>query len=137
MPFPPDGFLAVAKKLSNGETVPAGEGRNRTIAGRSYYAAYLATCEAMRRTHGFPPDAGFPHEALCQALRGRDVDLKVRAFGTMLDSMRLNRIHADYKSARPFADDKSDDSLHDAEQAFVMLPQVEKRLPRVSPSSKL
>ncbi len=133
MPFTPEGFYSVAKKLSDRE-MPTGEGRYRTIVSRAYYGAYWATCLAVCRTHQINPPQSLPHEALCHKLAGMGHDEEIREFGTILDSLRLYRIHADYRLSRTLIEDYADDALGDARKAMDMLPGVESRLPIVDPA---
>lgn len=136
MTFPPEGIHDVAKALK-ALTVPTGEGRYRTIAGRSYYAAYKATCRALCGKFGFAPDSYFPHETLSIALATHN-DPDVREVGTNLNTLRLKRTHADYTLGKAFDEDAADDSVDESKAllAMVIKPAFIAKLPKVDPKTR-
>jgi hypothetical protein len=134
MPFPPEGFVAVAKDLRDG-VVPRGEGRYRTVAGRAYYGAYWATCTAICRVHRISPAREIRHELLCNTLAAVADDAEVRSLGNLLNTLRKTRVDADYHLLLPLDEDRSDDAVVDAERVLTLLPSVESRLPRIEPAS--
>jgi len=73
----------------------------RTMANRMYYAAYLATREAVRTQLGNP---GFDvnHATLAESLSTAQ-DADVRAIGTRLQVLKALREVADYKPHRSVA----------------------------------
>lgn len=133
MTFPPEDFHRVATDLK-GLKVPTGEGRYRTISGRAYYSAYLATCRALCRTHGFNADSYFPHEVVSDTLAAYQSDTDVRTVGTLLHGLRLNRIHADYRLGDELKEDTSDDCVDDAKMLLEVLKRAEPKLPRIQPT---
>jgi len=133
VPFLPDGFLEVAEKMQQRRLAPSGEARDRTITGRSYYAAYLATCDAICSQYGYQPDAYLPHEAVSTTLAAVQGDPSVRLLGTRLDSLRLLRKHADYTRRKPLTEDQSDDAVEHAKKVLELLPSVAGRLPKIDP----
>ena len=134
MPFPPDGFHRVAKDLKELK-VPSGEGRHRTVVGRAYYSAYLATCQAICRVHKIQPPGTMNHKVLSTSLAGFKGDPGVREFGILLNSLRVSRVQADYLMANAVTEDAADDAVEDARKALDMLQTVEKKLPKIDPSS--
>src|SRR4051812_25390742 len=130
MPFLPDEFQAVAKRLSANQ-LPTGEGRYRTIAGRAYYAACLATREALRRTHRMGDDYDPGHEPISNALAAVAGDPDVRKLGNLLNTLRLKRLLADYKLNKTLVEDQAEDSVEEAGQVLALLPSVRDRLPRI------
>ena len=77
-----EAFLGVARSIRDKTPVAAGEPKYRTIAGRSYYAAYLATCDAICAKHNLAPDAYLPHTTLSDTLAGFEGD--ARAMNVLL-----------------------------------------------------
>lgn len=131
MPFLPDEYHRVAKSLSQ-RALPSGEGRYRTIAGRAYYSAYLATREALKRTYGLDDTYTPKHDTLCNTLAEVATDPEIRKLGDLLNALRLRRVHADYHLKRPLEEDVAEDAVEDAEAVLALLPTVAMRLPRVA-----
>jgi hypothetical protein len=96
MPITPEDFFAAALALNRLEPPPVSdEVCARTMAGRIYYAAYLATREAIRQQLG-KGDFDVSHTALVAELRhARDED--VREVGARLRTLKRLRDSADYK----------------------------------------
>lgn len=132
MPFTPEGFYLVAKKLSVGE-LPLGEGRYRTVAGRAYYGAFWATCVAICRKYKINPPRNMPHKTLCDELARTSGDEEMAKLGNLLNSLRLTRVHADYNLLQPLIEHRADDAVEDAQKVLEMIPTVEDRLPKVDP----
>jgi len=132
VPFRADGFLDVAGKLKNRQ-LPTGEARDRTIAGRSYYAAYLATCDAICALHRLPLDAYLPHETVSDTLAAYVADPDVKKLGTLLGTLRHLRHHADYIRQKNLLEQQSDDAVDYAQDVFTLLPTVATKLPRIDP----
>lgn len=128
MPFPPSGFVDVATDLQR-LTIPRGEGRYRTIAGRAYYGAYWATCQAVCRKHQVSPAESLHHVNLCEDLASIQGDESLRHFGDLLNGLRLRRIHADYNLPQQLREDTADQSVEDAQRLMQLLPRIEARLP--------
>lgn len=135
-PFRPDAFFAIASALQERRLAPTGEGRDRTITGRAYYAAFLATCDALCAQHGFPPDAYFGHERVSDTLAGYDNDVDVKKLGTSLNSLRLLRVAADYSRRKTHEEGESDDAYAYAQDILAGLPGLTGRLPRIEPMPK-
>jgi len=131
----PDEFLSVAKTLST-QTAPSGEPRYRTITGRCYYAAYLATRDAICVRYGFPPDSYLKHELVCNTLAAVDTDPDVRKLGNLLSTLKLSRRHADYTLKKALDETISDDALVDAAAAIALVDAVKDRLPRIEPAAR-
>jgi hypothetical protein len=136
VPFRPDGFLQVARQIQGSQIVPSGEPRYRTIAGRSYYAAYLATCDAISTTHRIPADSYFPHEVVSTRLAAYNADPDVKKLGNLLNTLRLTRIHADYTRHTELTEDQADDAVTDASAIMTLLATVGPRLPKIDPSDR-
>jgi hypothetical protein len=130
MPFLPDQYHQVAKSLSE-KTLPTGEGRYRTIAGRAYYAAYLATRETLKQVHGLDESYTPEHEKLCNTLAEVTTDPDVRKVGDLLNGLRMLRVRADYRLQKPVDEFAADDAVEDAAAILALLPTIAKRLPRV------
>jgi hypothetical protein len=133
VPFRPEDFLAAARKISLNEVLPSGEARYRTIAGRSYYAAYLATCEAIIIQHKLPDGAYLPHATVSETLAAYEKDIDVKKLGGDLNSLRLLRIRADYRCRMELVEDQSDDAMTYATTILAALPSVRAKLPKIDP----
>jgi uncharacterized protein (UPF0332 family) len=132
MTFRPDQYHEVAKRLSE-NILPLGEGRYRTIAGRAYYAAYLATRESLRQVHGFGNDYDPGHENVSNTLASVSGDPQVSKLGNLLNTLRLKRLRADYKLTVHVMESEAEDSVVEAGQVLALLPAVRDRLPRITP----
>lgn len=133
MPFSPDRFQAVARKLKNGVVPDSGEERHRTMVGRSYYAAYLSVCVAIYKHHRIGPEHKYPgHELLADELARVKTDDELKRIGGTLNTLRLRRLHADYTLDKQLLEDTADDSVDDADTLLNLLtPEVISRLPRI------
>ena len=103
------------------------------MAGRAYYGAFWATCIAVCRKYRVNPPRNLPHEALCNTLAKTTGDEDVRLLGTLLGSLRLTRLHADYKLLKVMAEDRAEDAVNDAGRILELIPTVQDRLPKVDP----
>jgi uncharacterized protein (UPF0332 family) len=130
MAFRPEDIYTVAKRLHDRD-LPTEEGRYRTIVGRAYYSAYWAACEAVCKQHGINPVQSIKHEVLCDTLAAYEEDSDVKAFGTLLNTLRKSRVHADYKLSKPLAEYYADDAVEDARTAMDMIPSVQHKLPKI------
>lgn len=135
MPFPPEQFCSVAEHLRDRQPL-TGEGRHRTVVGRAYYGAYLATCWAICRTHRIDPPRDMGHELVADTLARVKGDDDVRRLGDLLNTLRHQRLHADYRMARALDEDQADDAIDDAKKVLELIPAVEPRLPRIEPPSQ-
>jgi hypothetical protein len=91
----PSDFCSIAESLFNDIKVSsASESCVRTVAGRAYYAAYLAMRQAARDAIG---DQGFNigHTGLIAHLKGYQ-DRDVRSVGTVLAELKYYRETSDY-----------------------------------------
>jgi len=132
MPYRPEQFVEVAEALQ-ALGIPQGEGRYRTITGRAYYGAFWATCEALCANQHINPPVSFYHEPLCDTLAKYPGDEHVREYGNLLNSLRQQRVHADYKLRNGHDEDTSDDAIADARHLLAMLPTVAAQFPRITP----
>lgn len=132
-PFPPEEFLGFAKVLRS-TSVPSSEGRWRTVCGRAYYAAFKATSNAICEKYGFDVDSVLPHETLCAKLASTTGDDEMREFGNTLNTLRLRRVHADYRLARPLSKEHEADAVKDSGEALDLLAKVRPRLPKITPT---
>jgi len=132
-PFLPEDFLAFANSLRTG-SVASTEGRWRTVCGRAYYAVWKATSNAICSLHGLPVDSSLPHVATADKLASTPNDDEMREFGNALNSLRMMRIHADYRLARPFKRELEADAVTDSAAALQLLEKVKNRLPKISPT---
>ncbi len=135
MALPPDAFFDVAKLISQQKPL-TGEARYRTVVGRAYYGAYLATCWEICKRHNINPPTSLPHEAVSDTLARVQGDDPVRKLGDLLNGLRHSRVHADYRIAKDLIEDQADDALVDAEAVLKLLPTVAARLPRVDPAGQ-
>lgn len=129
MPFDPHHFGVVASNLSR-QLPCTGEAAYRTIAGRVYYASYLATREAIRVRHGLSDDYRPGHEDLCNQL-ATFADTEVRDLGNRLNSLRMMRVKADYNLRNVVYEHDADNAADDYEPLLALLAQVTQKLPRV------
>lgn len=130
--FRPEGFREVAEKLRLGGAIASSEARNRTIAGRCYYASYLAVSDAMYRHHSVQPSKfEYPnHYDLGQHLAKMQHDDEIKRIGDALVSLLARRKHADYELTRELPEDDADDSVADAQRvAKLLTPDLVKRIP--------
>jgi|GEM_PF-5892009 len=131
MPFRPEAFHEVAKKLAQNDK-PSGEGKHRTVVGRAYYAAYHATAQAIYLTHKVGPEYELPaHETLSRTL-AESLDPEIRHLGQLLHGLRLSRVHADYHLVRAILELNADDSVQDSAQILELLgTDLTSRLPKI------
>lgn len=130
MPIQPDIFQEVAKKL-NEHQLPTGEGKYRTVAGRAYYAAYLATRDAVKLLHTMGDDYSPSHEAFSQALAAYQSDPEVSKLGHMLNGLRLRRVRADYKLTLTLNEADAEAAIDETKDLLELLPKVATKLPRI------
>jgi uncharacterized protein (UPF0332 family) len=96
MPIRPTDLYDAAKQLDTlNPTLVGDEVCARTIANRAYYAAYLATREALR-TQYRNPNFDVHHGTLAAELE-RSAHADVSAVGTSLKTLRAHRETSDYK----------------------------------------
>ena len=130
MPIQPEVFQAVAKSL-NTHQIPTGEGKHRTIAGRAYYAAFLATREAVKKLHTLGDDYSPSHEVFSQSLARYQGDSDVRRLGHILDGLRLRRVRADYRLNATVSEGDAEVAIDEANDLLALLPTVSAKLPRI------
>ena len=96
MPINPDELYAAAQRLNGlNPTLVSDEVCARTMLNRMYYAAYLATREAIRSQLRNPAfDVG--HQTLSDTLYAA-TDPEVREIGSCLQVLRTAREESDYK----------------------------------------
>ena len=96
MAIHPEDFFSAATALNQSHPpLVSDEVCARTMAGRMYYAAYLATRDALRAQFR-TPSFDITHAALAFALiRAHDSD--VQSIGARLQALRRLRERADYK----------------------------------------
>ena len=101
MPIRPEQLYDAAKELDGLDpTLVSDEVCARTIANRAYYAAYLATREALRTQYQNPHfDVG--HGPLASQLES-SADAVVSGVGTSLKTLRAAREHSDYRPHQSF-----------------------------------
>lgn len=130
MPIRPDDFFAAAVALNRLKPpLVSDEVCARTMAGRMYYAAYLATREAIREQIGIRElDVG--HSALIAALK-HTPDTDVQVVGTRLLALKRLRERADYRPHHHMT--KLAVALRMADAQFVLenVPGLRGRLPSV------
>lgn len=132
MPIVPDDLLEAARKLGNDKKpLHSPEACARTIVNRAYYAAYLATREAIRSAYGNPRfDVG--HTALAKAF-SKDSDTDVAKIGQRLDTLRILRSTADYHPDRTVDINTARLRVRDAQFILTALPSVASRIPKKIP----
>ncbi len=135
MPFPPEEFCAVAADLRDRKPL-SGEGRHRTVVGRAYYGAYLATCWAICRTHRIDPARDMGHETVANTLASVRGDEDLRKLGNLLNTLRFQRIQSDYKLANTVSEDEADDAVGDAKKVLELVAAVAVRLPKIEPRAE-
>ena len=123
----PDDFLQAARELNNQQSVAHPEARARTVAGRSYYAAFLATRQTIRHAYG-DPSFDVDHYVLCRRLRG-DQDTHVSQIGVRLDGLRRLRTRSDYRLARTVSQSDAIKSVSDSNFVVRNLPNIASRIP--------
>lgn len=127
----PDDVFRVAVAL-NDRGQPLGEARDRTIAGRSYYAAYLAIREAIRRRYALSVDYRPGHEDVCNALQAPGETEGVRACGILLNTLRLRRVRADYHISQTVQESEAEDAIEEAKELLRRVQAVEASLPKIA-----
>lgn len=61
-------------------------------------------------------------------------DAEVRKLGTLLNSLRQTRKHADYTRLKQLSEDQSDDAVDNANEALALLPKLAGKLPKIDPT---
>jgi hypothetical protein len=101
MPIRPEDLYDAARQLDQlSPTLVSDEVCGRTIANRAYYAAFLATREALRAQYR-NPRFDVQHTLLAVALENSGNPL-VSGLGTSLKSLKLQRENADYQPHAAF-----------------------------------
>jgi hypothetical protein len=101
MPIRPEDLYAAARQLDQiNPTLVSDEVCGRTIANRAYYAAFLATRDALRAQYG-DPRFDVQHTRLARALEKSGAPL-VSGLGTLLRFLKLQREKADYRPHAAF-----------------------------------
>lgn len=91
-------FYKLAYTLDKGDTPPSDQALWRTVAGRSYFAAYHEGTRVARQAHGYKvPSGNSKHAALVDHLEGHH-DPSVRALGAALRQLKELRQYADYQA---------------------------------------
>lgn len=130
MPIRPDEFYRAAQDLSRMKPpLVSDEVCARTMVNRMYYAAYLATREALR-VQFRNPALDVSHRTLAETL-ALAPDAEIRAIGSRLRVLKSAREESDY---RPHAVvTKSDAALHLLNARFVLenVARLTGRYPRV------
>jgi hypothetical protein len=117
MPIDPEDLYAAAQNLNRMKPpLVSDEVCGRTMVNRMYYAAYLATREAVRRKL---QDSSFDasHTTVAETL-ARAADREVRELGSRLVVLKALREEADYKTQAVIT--KSDAGLHLMNARFVL-----------------
>lgn len=97
MTFSPSHFYGIAERLQVGRPIAVGEeATSRTVAGRIYYAAFIATRETLR-TMNKNPSYHPGHEPLTQFLKTYPGEPEVQKVGERLEGLRKQRQNADYE----------------------------------------
>ena len=127
MPIKPDGFRVVAYELHKGQKATAGEPCDRTIAGRAYYAAYLATRETVRTAYK-DPRFDVRHSELYTALKN-DPNPDISDVGTRLETLFTLRSRADYRLERTISRLEAGLSVTEADTILAALPKIVSKIP--------
>ena len=127
VPIDPGHFLELARDLRGARPIAAeSEPCLRTVAGRAYYAAFLATQDVIRAAYG-DPNFEVDHRPLANELQRAGGD--VARVGLKLNSMRSARNRADYRPAESFSDVTAEAALRDAQSVLQLLPTIASRIP--------
>jgi hypothetical protein len=123
MSFAPGAFYVIAERLFVGMPIDKTDAHcNRTVAGRLYYAAYLATRDTLRTLKG-NPDYNLDHEPLTQFLRFVVKDTWVQHYGELLEELRQIRVQSDYRLSLTV--DRGDVGLRLRDAKYVLDNQAE------------
>ena len=127
MSIKPSDFYDFARDLHSGKD-DKGEACHRTVAGRFYYAAFLAIREVVR-TNTADPAYDFKHTQLAGTLTA-DADPDVREMGQRVDALRKLRSKSDYRTASTVS--KMEVSLREADVKAVLrtLPTIQAKIPK-------
>lgn len=123
----PSGFLTAAKEINDKKVVLDVESRARTVAGRIYYSAFLATRELVRKAYK-DPDFAPKHAGLCQHLRDSE-DPDVSQIGIRLDGLRALRGRADYQLKKPVTHVDAALRIVDASYIHANLSKIAAKIP--------
>ncbi|MEP6494945.1 MAG: hypothetical protein ABJF01_19825 [bacterium] len=99
----------------------------RAVAGRTYYAAYLATRDTVCALAG-NPDFKVDHIALTHFLSHTVRDPWVNGFGETLEDLRVKRTHSDYRLSRAIEPRSVGLTLRDAKFILDNQSELAKRL---------
>jgi uncharacterized protein (UPF0332 family) len=130
MSIDPGDYYRAAEQLSRRQPL-VDEVRHRTVAGRAYYAAFLATRDAIKRVHHLGEEYSPRHDTFCDQLARYRTEPEVSKLGHRLHALRLRRVEADYKLRATVREDDADLSMEDADSILRALPGLEARLPRI------
>ena len=128
MPIAPKDFWQVARDLHNRVALPADEPCHRTVIGRAYYAAYLATREAVRQRYN-DPNFDVHHQTLADALKG-NADPDVADIGARLDRLFHTRSRADYRMRERIDALTAGLMVSSSEHVIASLPGIQSRIPK-------
>jgi hypothetical protein len=128
MPITPSDFWNVADALQRGGGI-TGEPCSRTVAGRAYYSAYLATREALRHQYG-DPSFDVQHAMLAQSLANHG-DPEVKEIGVKLGTMHILRNRSDYHLASHIRQYDALLSVRESRRVLDLLGNVAGRFPVV------
>lgn len=121
-------FYTVADRMHHGLPLsPTLEECSRTVAGRLYYSAYLATRETLRQL-AKNPKYKIDHTPLVNFLRYEVDDTWVEEFGITLDGLRLLRVRADYHPDALVEHRAVGTTLKDAKFILDQQPELFRRL---------
>lgn len=130
MPILPADFARIADQLQFGLSVPSTEPCSRTVAGRAYYAVYLALREAARQKLN-SQSFDISHEGLQSFLDGH-TDMYMQTVAEKVKALFALRVISDYWMAETL--DKTTVGLHlnDANALVRDLPNVAARFNTVA-----
>jgi hypothetical protein len=128
MPIAPEQFHEIATQLWTGVTPPkSGEPCSRTVAGRSYYAAYLATRGAARTAYN-DPHFDVSHGPLKKFLIEMSGDPHLQAAGHLLQSLCFRREMADYHPEVTLTRDDAEFCLDEAGDLLARISTIQRQL---------
>ncbi|HET7233512.1 MAG TPA: hypothetical protein VFJ16_26105 [Longimicrobium sp.] len=132
MPVKPEEFYLASQNLNLMKPpLVSDEVCGRTMLNRMYYAAYLATREALRRHLG-NPRFDVAHTALSATLANA-ADPDVRDLGTQLGVLRVAREEADYQPDREITKWRAALHLPDARHVVNNASRLAARFPQIRP----
>jgi hypothetical protein len=132
MPSTPAEIHEVADRLWQGSQIDKrNEACVRTVAGRSYYAAYTSTRDALRAAYG-DPTYDVAHETLFKFLI--QYGGKLGAAGNTLKSLHTARTRADYFLGDTIAHSQAETFVEDALFVLSLRGDVEVELRALLPT---